>query len=626
MTRDWTSNVAIRIGLPHGESFLRGYSFLPHWLLVSLCLGLAVLVASRAIGARGQAVHQWGRGRLKGWGDFAGLVLVCASLLVLFDGRGFTEGFFRQDDFSFLAVAQSGLGIARQMVLYHNDHLYPLFRLETWILVRIAGPHATVDRLVSVFNAMNYAACLGVLLAACWLLHELRASRRAVGLAALLIWAWPGWGEFTSGYYTLSAYVQIQALGFCACALLVRGIRTGFAVWFASSLVAVSMALGLDISGLSAWCGVAILAIAFRHSTAVGRWWSYLSGLFVILGCYGILSLVVKHPYSPRELVQNPQGTTAGVSLALGLLRSPASAVLELLGSLGGLLLSLILPTFLQYYSPVVASSLGVGRALLLIELGVALGAIILTLRPLIRLAPADRNVVLALGAETAACLGMVVAGRTDYALHVPTLIWWSKYTVMPVCWIWICIVLFWDRIRLAARCTMDGRMGVLLVLVILPLWLTVSYWKWEQILFPGTLAYTARGRWGNMQNADARAHHYKQITRDLEELALPSGEGVVELPYPVEWERSFFNLHGVLEWGGDVREGGVCYLFGDLLEASPNLALTVHYRAIAQLTPEERARYGRYPWLDCEGLQEHGENINMAKGPREALNDGVGK
>lgn len=66
--------------------------------------------------------------------DAGWIVAVSAAWLIALDGPLLAHGFFRQDDFSFLAVARE-TDLWTQLSLRHNDHVYPIFRFQVWALV-----------------------------------------------------------------------------------------------------------------------------------------------------------------------------------------------------------------------------------------------------------------------------------------------------------------------------------------------------------------------------------------------------------------------------------------------------------------------------------------------------------
>ena len=119
-------------------------------------------------------------------------------------------------------------------------------------MVAAAGPARLrrASALAAIFNLANFLTYLGVLLAGCWLLAELSARRVTLAAFALFAWLWPGWGEFTSGLYTISVYPQTMIFGFAAVALWLRGMPGPARGWIGLSLLAAAGSASLDISGV----------------------------------------------------------------------------------------------------------------------------------------------------------------------------------------------------------------------------------------------------------------------------------------------------------------------------------------------------------------------------------------
>jgi hypothetical protein len=588
----WVADVAARLGLPQGDSYARGYAFLPRWIVFSLGFALAAYLAWRLVRSRMGPLRRWGALRLGSGREFLGLGLFCVLVVGAFDAPRFMEGFFRQDDFSFLQVVRETAGLCRQLLLYHNDHLYPLYRLEVWGIVTGAGPTASTGALAAGFNAVNAATCAFMLLSGCWLLHELGASRLTLLAFTFLTWAWPGWGEFTAGYYTLSAYVQVQALGFGACAAMLRGLRRGSAAWLALSLLLAVGAAGTDVTGVSVFAALLLLCAAFRYREKLPLRRRTLLAILGTLVAVCALWIALAHPYSARELVQNPRGHAVSLAGASRLLQRPVALLGTLLALLGGLFLNLVAPAFLQVAALKVGASAALRQGLLGLEILASLGIAGVAWRRLRLNSSADRGCILALSGCAAACLGMVIAGRPSYALEMPTVLWQAKYMVMPTCWIAVALALYFER---APRFV---PAGALFGAAALALWLTVGYAQWERTLLPGPMGYIGRGRWGNLDNARARSQHYRRVMEDLESIAAAGGSRTVVLPPPSAWAAQFYRVHSILEWGGDERSNGVTYLFWDLLAVCPDRELTGRWAPYGALSPLQRKHLEQVDWL----------------------------
>ncbi|HEY1793310.1 MAG TPA: hypothetical protein VGG34_10365 [Opitutaceae bacterium] len=545
-----------------------------------------------------EAFIGWGKPRLPKARGAIATVLFCTALVVAVDGRGFVHGFFRQDDFSFLAVARSPKGLGEQMHLYHNDHLYPLYRLEVWALVRVAGAAATVRELSIVFNLANFLSCTGLLIAGCWMLHEIGASRMVAFLAALMIWMWPGWGEFTAGYYTLSAYVQVQALTFCAAASMLRGFRKGSNGWLASSLLLVTAAIGMNISGASSFACLFAIATAVLLGRPERRKKLYLVLLAaVFVAVCGLYLGVLKHAYSPRELVQNPTGQPAGPEMIQFALHHPIAVARTAVSAPGGLIMNGLTPTFLQILSDRGSLAPALRRSLVLMELLVAIAAAIYVGWRLSRVPAQKRFLIVAMAACAGISLALVVVARTSYAISTPATLWYPKYMLMPVCWLWMAIALFAD----SAYFSVPGYLrapGVLYAGAALGIWLTASYALWERTLIPGSVAYAPRGRWGNVENSLERRAHYEAVIGDLKAIAAAAGSSTVCLPDQALWRSDFYDQHSVLEWGSDWTPKGVTYLFWDLLAADPGVGIKGRWVSEAEMTPRLHAALSSCPWI----------------------------
>lgn len=595
MSPAWITELAAQLGLPQGDFYRRLYGFLPVWLGFTLAFGLLVTLVHVTIRSRLDALPA---GRLSSVSGGLCLVLFCTVLVLGFDGAGITHGFFRQDDFSFLQVARESPDLGSQMLLRHNDHVYPLFRLQVWAVTRLAGPGAEPAELAAWFNGLTFATCLALLLSAGWLLHELGGSQLAVYLLVFGLWVWPGWGEFTSGYYTLAVYLQVQTMAAAAVAAALRS-RVASA-WLAISLGFVGLALALNTSGALAL--VAAFAISFAlpgygGTPSVRR---YRLALLGMLAAFCLVYLAVaQHAPSPRELVQNPSGTMLGASIA-DRLRDHGIAILPAgLAGLGGTTVNLVLPTFLQRSAQVVAADLPLRWSLFGLELAFTLVLVAVAWRTLRQLGSPDRRLVLALGVTASAALAMVIIARAHYVATVPVSLWHAKYLLMPTSWLWLIAVFMLDRCSATIPPVAPWLRRTAFLAAAAGLWFTVSVRQAEQALLPNTLAYSARGRWGNAENAKTRRAEHARLMQELDSLRSGNPAAEVLLPAPETWQAEFFRHYPALEWATDFTPRGVTHLFADFPAAAPCLSLRIRWHPMTNPTPHQREKLRRIPWLE---------------------------
>jgi len=586
--------------LPQGDAWQRLYSFLPWWLLATCALGAVAFVLWRVFGPR---VRDLWPAASRRFGTFRGLAMLvgfCGLLLAASDYSGFLHGFFRQDDFSFLQVTRETPGLGRQMLLLHNDHLLPLYRLQVGLLVGMAGPSADATALAAWFNALSFLSCLGLVLAGCWVLHELGASRISVLTFAFFLWLWPGWGEFTAGFYTFSGYVQIQALAMGSIAAVLRGLKRGTPGWLGIGLSLAAMASLIGTSGLYVLLALGTVSLAGMRSSArplAAR--QFLLGvavLFILIGAFYFLS--GRHERSARELVQNPGTVSLGLSTFIGFLAQFPAVCLAGLSALPGALLSLVTPTFLQMAvnDEQVAPSLY--RNFLALQGSVLVGLVLILARQWPKLRSADRPLAVALGINALLCFGMVLLARTSYAVAVPVPLWHAKYMIMPFSWTMLTLFFLADRFWLSSDQSPSWLPPTLFTAFFAGCWIHASFWHLERTVLPEPLAYVARGRWGNVNNAEARALQFHAVLTDLQSIARQQQNQSIALPDPESWAPVFYARFPLLEWGGESTPRGVTHLFGDVLAASPVDNLSTQWIPIKHLTPSDRAFLTRIPWL----------------------------
>lgn len=152
------------------------------------------------------------------------------------------HGFFRYDDFDLIAVARD-YAWTEAFWMPHGDHFLPLTR-------------AIAEAAYALFGVTAWPYNLGVLLCmwalvalGCLLLGELKVSRPAQLLFVALAVLWSPWAEITSGYYILSSYTLIAALGLGAVWLYLGWRIQGGSLRVAVALLCVLTAPLIDISG-----------------------------------------------------------------------------------------------------------------------------------------------------------------------------------------------------------------------------------------------------------------------------------------------------------------------------------------------------------------------------------------
>jgi hypothetical protein len=188
--------------------------------------------------------------------------------------------------------------------------------------------------------------------------------------------------------------------------------------------------------------------------------------------------------------------------------------------------------------------------------------------------------------------------GRTSYAIRMPTALWFAKYMIMPVSWLFVVFGIVANRLWLGTREAYHRSSAWIVAAVAFGLWIGISDQLWERVLAPGTLAYSSRGRWGNVANARARSADYLMVMTDLEAIARHTGSNSIVLPEPSAWGGEFFRLHGSLEWGSDYTQTGVTYLFWDLPCATPRLHLDGSWASVNAITPDYHEYLQRFQWL----------------------------
>jgi hypothetical protein len=354
------------------------------------------------------------------------LVIIAGCLLIVlaFDLPGFVHGFFRLDDFEYLRVVRQENAF-RQLLLPHGGHSIPLFRGETYVLATVSGPAPLL------FNLANLATCVAVLAAGCWLLTEMGVGWLGLAGFVCLNWFWPGWGEFTAGYYCMLGYLQGLALGIAALAALLHAAATDSKRWLAAAFILAGVALGLSLA--STWVLPALVVFAAAvwptREAAAPRLRPLVIGFTTLTVAFAAWNLVIfRHGGFLGPAVGGP------ASLA-GILGS-------LLPALGGVMLF----TFL----PVQAGSLNTGGLVYGLEIAaIGVGAWI-AFRLSRRTGRTDRRLLLALGAVLLVQIAMVAVARRPL---LTGFYWAAKWTAMAHCTFVLMVAFAADRcVRLAPR------------------------------------------------------------------------------------------------------------------------------------------------------------------------------
>ncbi len=115
------------------------------------------------------------------------------------------RGYFRFDDFAFLH-ADGGLPLGELLLLPHNEHVLPLWRLEIEALDALFGIHP----LGWIVFALTMFAAVLFLSQRMLLAWGVGPAARAV--AVVIIGGWTQWAEVLSGYFTLVLWLQLMAL------------------------------------------------------------------------------------------------------------------------------------------------------------------------------------------------------------------------------------------------------------------------------------------------------------------------------------------------------------------------------------------------------------------------------
>jgi hypothetical protein len=576
--------------------------FFPRWGALT-ALGLLVAVATAMIWRQrrpapfvepGSLLADYLLGRPDRLRDWILILLGCVGLLLAFDFHGFTRGFFREDDFAFVQDAREALPLSQQIGLYHADHSLPLYRVEVWSLVRLCGPRARAWDLAAAFNTVNFLTYLGVLLGGCWVLAELSARRAILAAFCLLVWLWPPWGEFTSGFYTISVYPQTLVFGFAAVAAELRGMRSSRGSWLGLSILAATVSAGLDISGV--WVFPALAAFAWSARARPGRktpvgFLFALAAVFALAAAYHLV--LAQHPLAGRELVQNPGANLLAFGRPRIALLLSWKTVRGVISGLGGTLLSAVAPPAVQVLNRNFGAHPGYGTVLVWADLAATLGTGAVLWRYARKLEPPDQRVFLAVLWPVVLLVGMPVAARPGI-VTVPGLLWPTKYLAVPYSWLVLAGVFLVDRLGFGGPTRSGQTLRRLAAIACIGVWLTVSQWGLERSLAL-TFAWFPGGRYHNSHLAARRRADFAAFQGDLERLASLTGTPTLALPPP----NGGFVHFPYLEQGSSLVHGSN-YIFTDLLAVAPNVPIKIIAAPAESISPATWEALRRIPDLDA--------------------------
>jgi hypothetical protein len=570
-----------------GPVYQRFFHFVPSWMFVTAVTALGAYLACRQIRPQLSGPVQGLVARLcrtlysqldlgRDWFWFA---CGCGILLLSIDYHGFTQGFFRLDDFAFIQDARERMPFLRLLNLYHNDHSLPLFRLWVSGIVSLLGPSASPAELARAFNIVNYVTCLGVLLGGIVFLSECAARRITAICFCIFAWSWPGWGEFTTGYYTLIVYPQTLVLGLASTTMVLRFLRSGELGWMLASVACALLASGLDISGM--WVFPAVVGFAWMaggwQNHSVRRLAPWLLVAFVLGAYYHLLWL--KHPFEGREFEQNPSGWAVSRSIIDNLTMHFWRLPLAFASGVGGTFTSTIIPGFLGMFAPKFYGNAVRSVPVYVAEAMVLAGVGWLGWRQAGSLSPGNRRLFAAIGLPVLILIGMTSVARAD-ELNQPGSFWPTKYFCVPHAWAALAAVFLMDRTALGSPDKAQRSARWIAIAVIGSIWMLASHWYLERALAIHA-AYQPAGREGNVAAARLRREDYAVFLRDIETLSVRCQQKQLAVPSP----DGMYWAHPFLEFGYDPKRGGT-YRFTDLLSVAPVLGVTLQERPLKEIPP----------------------------------------
>ena len=585
--------------LAMGAVYERLLHFMPYWAVVTVLLAVGAWLTLRrfepdltgSAGAWSDRIARALQAPLRLKHDWPWLAGGCVALLLVTDCQGFIHGFFRWDDFAYIQDVRENPPLLKLLGQYHNDHLQPLFRLWVAGLVAWAGPDATADGLARAFNTVNFLTCLGVLLGGAVLLAEVSARRITAVCFGLFAWIWPGWGEFTTGFYTLIVYPQTLVAGLISVLLMLQYLRSGSAGWLVAGITGALLAAGLDVSGL--WVFLMIPGFVWARggwpNPAARRLLPWLGAALIAAACYHLVW--ARHPLAGRELVQNPIAQVLNHSLTDHLRNYPWRLSLMFLTGLGGTVLSSFMPGVAGRFAPQFSGRWLLSLPFYAAEIAAVAAIVWVGVRLARRLAAPDRRMLVAFALPGVVLTGMTALARV-HTLAVPAMFWPTKYLCVPQVW-WVLTAAFLlDRSALRTPGTARTAARWIAGGLVAGIWLLASNWYVERALAiaPG---WRPAGRQGNTAAAIGRRAEFASLQQGFEELARRTGKKELEVPPPT----GLFWVCPQLEFGYDPVQGGT-YLFTDLLSIAPASGLTLHERPLSAIPPATRQAIAEIPIL----------------------------
>jgi len=567
----------------------------PTWLGLSVLAAITAAVVFRwrqklIPPAAAEAVTRWLLTQPKLRPDGVIFALGCSALIWALDGPGLINGFFRQDDFAFVADARNASELLASLTQYHNDHSLPLYRIEVWTLLQLGGPEATVQGLAAVFNAANFLTGLGVLLTGAWLLAELSARRAALVAFCFATWFWPAWGEYNAGFYTISVYPQTLAAGFAATAALLRHGREGNPGWALFSLAASAVAAALDISGMWIFPTLLFFKLAAR-GRAMGTYLTGLVALGAIAAAYHLIWAA--HPLSPRELVQHPAHELLRASLLPNIAERWWRLPFDAAATFGGVMLGGVGPPVLQILEPRIDGSPVSFAFVVALEL-IATAAAILVWRQSHRATPGGARALLMAALAPAVMIILLTIAARPGMRDVAGLFWPAKYSCLPYCWIVLWIVLLLDRWLLAEGRRGHLALGGLFAAIAMGAWASALFWSVERAVALDA-PWLPGGRYANVHAAIARRADYAAFQSDLEKLAASLHQREMALPGPIGgyWHYRFLEI-------GSHPTLGANYVLEDLCALEPSRGLKVSIVPSALVSAETKSALKKIPALEA--------------------------
>lgn len=510
--------------------------------------------------------------------------VLIAGLLLIVDGRGFAHGFFRYDDFAFVADARTAGSFGEYLRMYHNDHSLPLYRLQVWSLLKLAGPESSAAQLAVLFNLSAFVTFFLLLGSGLWVLTLLGVGRLAAACFVALLWFWPGWGEFVAGFYTLLGYPQTVVLGFAALGVLLHFSQKGGTLPVVGLFLLTLACTLLILPGV--WAVPALLAFALALPGTVPPARRRLA--LAAVAAAGVVALVyhagiAPHAFTPRELVQNPSGGLANTSVMHNLRQYGLMMPVRFLSGLGGVFVSGAVPPLLERLPLRPQFTAGWNTAVSAAEIA---GCIAVVGAGLALLRGPDRRWLLAAGVALAVPVAMVVLARVNLA-DMPGSFWPAKYKCISYCWFALAVALLLDR-RFRLQRTAGAPLLATALLLGATAWACLAEQQLERRLAL-QLPWWAGGREHNVAMARLRRDDYARLLADTGQLAtalrttsvsLPAGTVVAE-PYPS------------LELGTDAVRGAN-YQFLDLYALGGDRSWSVQRAPVNQLDePTQRALAG---------------------------------